>query len=229
MSSTSNIVVPFGQGYIVVRSRQRITLDGGTSLLAVPKGPQIHQSDLGEISTANKTNARSAVGGCSDTGYSSSSSGIEESQYHATAPVVTDPTPTLSDEALWYGMREPGFVEYDWGAGQSTIIFLRLLGVLIIMQWSSRREATLARSIASESWSIRREATLSRSCTFEYWSFTLHALGTSPKPSSGSRTFITYLVGLRPADEEVFAPACLPQWTASGISPRCQEGEDCRP
>lgn len=123
MSSTSNIVVPFGQGYVVVRSRQRITLDGGTSLLAVPKGPQIHQSDVDEIPTTNKTNARSAVGGCSDTGYSSSSSGIDESQYHATAPVVTDPTPTLSDEALWYGMREPGFVEYDWGAGQSTIIF----------------------------------------------------------------------------------------------------------
>lgn len=29
-------VTPFGQGYLLVRSRQRITLDGGQSLLAVP-------------------------------------------------------------------------------------------------------------------------------------------------------------------------------------------------
>lgn len=35
--ATSNaLVTPFGQGYLLVRSRQRITFDGGHSLLAVP-------------------------------------------------------------------------------------------------------------------------------------------------------------------------------------------------
>lgn len=36
-TTRSDVLTPFGQGYLLVRSRQRITLDGGRSLLAVPK------------------------------------------------------------------------------------------------------------------------------------------------------------------------------------------------
>lgn len=36
LTTSGGLVTPYGQGYLLVRSRQRITLDGGHSLLAVP-------------------------------------------------------------------------------------------------------------------------------------------------------------------------------------------------
>lgn len=41
LRSGGGFVAPFGQGYLLVRSRQRITLDGGHSLLAVPNRPNL--------------------------------------------------------------------------------------------------------------------------------------------------------------------------------------------
>lgn len=51
------VVTPFGQGYLLVRSRQRITLDGGHSLLAVAgsvpsnEGTTIVDEDEGQTSS----------------------------------------------------------------------------------------------------------------------------------------------------------------------------------
>lgn len=47
----SGVVTPFGQGYLLVRSRQRITRDGGHSLLAVTK-----KSEVGAQTTVEAAN-----------------------------------------------------------------------------------------------------------------------------------------------------------------------------
>lgn len=53
----NGVVTPFGQGYLLVRSRQRITLDGGHSFLAVPKENKRVPAKSETVSVENGTDA----------------------------------------------------------------------------------------------------------------------------------------------------------------------------
>jgi hypothetical protein len=88
----SGDVAPIGQGYLIVRSRLRITQDGGQSLLAIPED----SADMMPSAASATSRSTSALSSQSPSGPMSTNSSVFSSQA-SSSPVQVPSVPTSQD------------------------------------------------------------------------------------------------------------------------------------